>query len=178
VFKRHVAVLAFLKSFNCNWTWKIICFHWTYKSHNLFRETLVWRVYSWNGPPQLSSSQKSWLQIHRSRVRFPALQDFLSRRSSGTGSTQPHENKWGATWKKSSSFGLENQRLKTVGDPRRWIHDTPLSAKGGTKIRRPAAFSVGIVRSLTKIHGFSYFYVWGMRNRGVRTEFWRNSSWS
>jgi hypothetical protein len=42
------------------------------------------------GPPQLSSGQSLWLQIHRSQVRFPALLDFL-RSSSGTGSTQPRE---------------------------------------------------------------------------------------
>ena len=31
------------------------------------------------------------LQIQRSRVRFPALPDFLSSSGSGTGSTQPPE---------------------------------------------------------------------------------------
>jgi hypothetical protein len=36
-----------------------------------------------NGPPLWSSGQSSWLQIQRSRVRFPALPDFL--RSSGSG---------------------------------------------------------------------------------------------
>jgi hypothetical protein len=38
-----------------------------------------------------SSGQSSWLQIQRSRVRFPALIDFLIGIGSGTGSTQPHE---------------------------------------------------------------------------------------
>jgi len=32
-----------------------------------------------------------WLQIQRSRVRSPALPDFLSSSGSGTGSTQPRE---------------------------------------------------------------------------------------
>jgi hypothetical protein len=40
-------------------------------------------------PPLLSSSQSSWLLTQRSRVRFPALPDFLSSSGSGTGSTQP-----------------------------------------------------------------------------------------
>jgi hypothetical protein len=31
----------------------------------------------------------SWLLAQRSRVRFPALPDFLSNSESGTGSTQP-----------------------------------------------------------------------------------------
>ena len=40
-------------------------------------------IYLW------SSGQSFWLQIQRSRVRFPALPDFLSSSGSGTGSTQP-----------------------------------------------------------------------------------------
>ena len=43
------------------------------------------------GPPLSSSGQSFWLQIQRSRVRFPALPDFLSSSGSGTGSTQPRE---------------------------------------------------------------------------------------
>ena len=42
-------------------------------------------------PPLWSSGQSFWLQIQRSRVRFPALQDFLSGSGSGTGYTQPRE---------------------------------------------------------------------------------------
>ena len=43
------------------------------------------------GPPLWSSGQSFWLQIQRSRVRFPALPDFLSSSGSGTGSTHPRE---------------------------------------------------------------------------------------
>ena len=35
--------------------------------------------------------------------------DFLSSSGSGTGSTQPREVNWGATWIKSSGSGLENR---------------------------------------------------------------------
>ena len=42
-------------------------------------------------PPLWSSGQSFWLQIQRSRVRFPALPDFMSSSGSGTGSTQPRE---------------------------------------------------------------------------------------
>jgi len=38
-----------------------------------------------------SSGQSFWLQMQRSRVRSPALPDFLSSSESGTGSTQPRE---------------------------------------------------------------------------------------
>jgi hypothetical protein len=45
------------------------------------------------GPPLWSSGQSFWLQIQRSRGRFPALADFLGSKESGTVSTQPHEGK-------------------------------------------------------------------------------------
>ena len=61
------------------------------------------------GPPLWSSGQSFWLQIQRSRVRFPALPDFLSSSGSRTGSAQPREVNWGATWIKSSGSGPENR---------------------------------------------------------------------
>jgi hypothetical protein len=42
--------------------------------------------------PLWSSGQNSWLQIQTSRVRFPALSDFLRSSGSGTGSTQARED--------------------------------------------------------------------------------------
>jgi hypothetical protein len=47
------------------------------------------RISSLIRPPLCSSVQCSWLQIQRSRVRFPASPDFLCSSASGTGSTQP-----------------------------------------------------------------------------------------
>jgi len=44
-------------------------------------------------PPLWSSGQSFWLQIQRSRVRSPALPDFLISSGSGTGYTQPREVK-------------------------------------------------------------------------------------
>jgi hypothetical protein len=46
------------------------------------------RSFQYLGPPLWSSGQSSWLQIHRFRVRFPVLPDFLRSGGSGTGSTQ------------------------------------------------------------------------------------------
>jgi hypothetical protein len=50
-------------------------------------------------PTLCSSGQSSWLQIRRSRVQFPGT---TRKKNSefGTGSTQPREYNWGATWKK------------------------------------------------------------------------------
>jgi hypothetical protein len=44
------------------------------------------------GSPLWSSGQSFWLQIHRSRVRFPALPGYERSSGSGTGSTQPRED--------------------------------------------------------------------------------------
>jgi hypothetical protein len=51
-----------------------------------------------NSWPLWSSVQSSWLQIQRSRVRFPEVPDFLRNGGSGTGSTHSREYNWGATW--------------------------------------------------------------------------------
>jgi hypothetical protein len=48
-----------------------------------FKSFTFWR------PPLWSSGQSSWLLTQRSRVRFPALPDFLNSSGSGKGSTQP-----------------------------------------------------------------------------------------
>ena len=49
----------------------------------------AWLIYDRNSV--VGSGQSFWLQIQRSRVRSPALPDFLSSSGSGTGSTQPRE---------------------------------------------------------------------------------------
>ena len=48
-------------------------------------------IFPYGSLPLWSSGQSFWLQIQRSRLRFPALPDFLSSSGSGTGSTQPRE---------------------------------------------------------------------------------------
>jgi hypothetical protein len=88
--------LSLLKSLQV-WTTVSTC----YEAHINFNiMLLLW-------PPLWSRGHSSWLQTHRSRVWFPTLPHFVSSSGSGTGSTQPREHKWGATWKKSSGSGLE-----------------------------------------------------------------------
>ena len=60
---------------------RIVCFFFFFLAVYLVR------------PPLWSSGLSFWLQIQRSRVRSPALPDFLSSGGSGMGSTQPREVK-------------------------------------------------------------------------------------
>jgi len=61
-------------------------------------------------PPLWYSGQSFWLQMQRSRVRSPALLDFLSSSGSGTGSTQPREVKLRSYLiKKVAAPGSENR---------------------------------------------------------------------
>jgi hypothetical protein len=55
------------------------------------------------------------LQVQKSRIRFPALPDFLRSRGSGTRSTQPREDNWGANWVKKKLFRSRKLRLTSVG---------------------------------------------------------------
>jgi hypothetical protein len=88
------------------------CCHWYFLLHQSwhFVHHLMKfsHLFHYHWPPLWSSSQSSWLQIQRSRFRFPALPDFLNS-GSGTGSTQPREDNWGAIWKDSSGSGQENR---------------------------------------------------------------------
>jgi hypothetical protein len=89
------------------WGWKQFAYKcWKFSCVKLCENNMFvgWLKYdgarTCTGPPMWSSGQSSWLQIQRFRVRFPVLPDFLRNSGSGTGSTQPREDNWGATWMK------------------------------------------------------------------------------
>ena len=99
-------IFSYLGVYSLTWVFTLLlrCFYLLYMLYsNLSRVYCCW-------PPLWSSGQSFWLQIQRSRVRSPALPDFLNSSESGTGSTQPREVNWGATWmKKVAAPGLENR---------------------------------------------------------------------
>jgi hypothetical protein len=115
-------------------------------------------VDSW--PPLWSSGQSSWLQIQRSRARFPVLPDFLRISVAGTWSAEPLEDNWGATWKDSSGSGLK-PKLMAVGI-RCADHATTLSVKLPLTSPTNGGRSVGTVRWRTEAPEF--FFVDNYRN--------------
>jgi hypothetical protein len=84
------------------------------------------------------------------RVRFPALPDFLRSNGSGTGSTQPREYNWGATWKEKVGAPVYKTEITAVGI--RWAdHAAPLyPQKIALTSLASGGRSIGIVRSRTK----------------------------
>jgi hypothetical protein len=124
--------------------WCVLHFH----MHPNFRQMIILIIFFNNSkiivrslhifwPPLWSSGQSFWLQIQRSWVRCPALPDFLRSSGSGTGSTQPREDNWGARKTKLRGFGPLANYLEEIvaaplkkiesndrGDPLRWPRKT------------------------------------------------------
>jgi hypothetical protein len=85
--------------------------------------------------PLWSSGQSSWLQIQR--PGFDSRHYQKNSSGSGTGSTQPREYNWGATWDKSSGSCLENREYFRK-DPLRY-HVATSIRKSWQSLRRQAA---------------------------------------
>jgi hypothetical protein len=104
-------------------------------------------------PPLWSSGQSSWLQIQRSRVRFPALPDFLRSSKSGTGSTRPCDCncncKWGAISRKWRLRSKKNE-INVRGDLLLWPHDTLYRLKLALTSPTNGSHAVDIVRLRAK----------------------------
>jgi hypothetical protein len=98
------------------------------RTHLTLKTINHYNNYCW--PPLWSSSQSSWLQIEKFRVRFPALPGFLISRSV-TGFTQHCEDSWGNTLMKSSGFGLEHRDWRPCTD--QWVTETEGVREQGPK---------------------------------------------
>jgi hypothetical protein len=94
--------------------------------------------------PLWSSGQSSWLRTQRSRVRFPALPNFLSAVSLERGPLSLVRTNEKLLERKVALRSI-NLRLTTVGDLPRWTRDTPLSAKVGNKFRRQVAVAQSVL---------------------------------
>jgi hypothetical protein len=105
-----------------------------------------------------SSGQSSCLQIQRSWFDSRALPDFLRNSGFGTGSTQPREYNWGASWKKKSSgSGLES-RDYGLRDASRWPRGTLYPQRLTVTSPTSGGRSVGVVCSRTQAREF-FFYI-------------------
>jgi hypothetical protein len=105
-----------------------------------------------------SSGQSSCLQIQRSRVWFPALQNFLRSSGSGTGFTQPHEYNEELLGRNSSGTGLENREYGR-GDPLHWPRDTFYPQKLPLTSPSSGGRSIGIVFLRIKATEFVFIFV-------------------
>jgi hypothetical protein len=77
------------------------CFWYVIKSSTYLVNKTVFQSLDFHHTTAINNSgQGSCLQIKRSRFRFPALPNFLRSSGSGTGSTQPRYDNWGATSRK------------------------------------------------------------------------------
>jgi hypothetical protein len=104
--------------------------------------------------PPLWSSGQEFLDTHPgARVRFPAGRKTSS--GSGTGSAQPREYNWEATWQKSSGSYLENREYGRRDPSRGTIYPQKFAITSRTSGGR----SVGIVRSRTQTMEFVLFYI-------------------
>jgi hypothetical protein len=139
-----------------------------YKYIYILLNKYVWFSATW--PPLWSSRQSFWLQIQRSRVRFPALPDFL--RSSGSGTRGPLslvstiEELLG---RNISGFGLENREYGR-GDPLRWPRDTLYPQKLELTLPTSCGRSAGVFRLLTEATEFVFCYIGTLYGDSVRGE--------
>jgi hypothetical protein len=99
------------------------------------------------------SGQTSWLQIQRSRFRFPALPNFLRSSGSGMESTQSREDNWGGISRKWR-LRSRKQKLTSVGESLLWPCDILYPLKLALTSPPNGDCSVGIVRWGTKAPEF------------------------
>jgi hypothetical protein len=138
--------LPLWSSGQCSWLHNgdVLCFlwgtNWIYICYVEERRPLLW-----------SSGQSSWLQIRRSGFDSRHYQKNSGR--SGTGTIQPREYNWGATWSKRSGPCLEIWEYGRI-DPSRWPRGTLYPQKLALTSQISDGRSVGVVRSRTQTMEF------------------------
>jgi hypothetical protein len=91
---------------------------------------------------------------------------YTEKKSSGfgTGSTQPREYNWGATWQKSSGSCLENREYSRM-DPSLWPRGTLYPQKLAIISPTSGGRSVGVVHSRTQTMEFVCFVCFTLSRR-------------
>jgi hypothetical protein len=84
---------------------------------------------------------------------------FLRSRGSGTGSTQPREDNWGATWMKKQRLQSKKTEINGPENSLRWTRNTLYQQKLALTSQKSDGRSVGIVRLRTKATEFLFFLV-------------------
>jgi hypothetical protein len=106
-------------------------------------------------PPLWSNRQRFWLQFQRSRVRFPALPDFLRSTGSGTGPTQPVWGQLRSYLSEKVAAPVKKTEINGRGDSLRWPRNTLYQQRLALTSPTGGGRSVGIVRLRTTATEFS-----------------------
>jgi hypothetical protein len=146
------------------WTGYVACMTEQNAYEVLIRKPEHWNPLTWirhrwkyRRPPLWSSGQSSWLHIQRPGFDSLRCQIFWEVMCLGTGSTQPREYNWGATWKKK----VKETKNTAVEDPLCWPRGTLYQQKLALTPPISCGISVGMVRSRTKATKFVLVCLFG-----------------
>jgi hypothetical protein len=107
--------------------------------------------------PLWSSGQSFWLQIQRSRFRFPALPDFL--RSRVWNRVEVHSASWGqlrSYLNEKVPAPVQKTEINGSGNSLHWPRNTLYPQRSALTLPTSDGRSVSIVRLRTKATGFSF----------------------
>jgi hypothetical protein len=128
------------------WKKKVIYFMWFWNVVSLWRESVMITFES-IVPRIIFRTMKEELMWQWRILHNEDVLNFLRSSGSGTGSTQPHDDNWGAI---SRKWRLRSRKpkLTTVGEPLRWPRDTLYPLKLALTSPTSGGRSVGRYSSL------------------------------